>query len=104
MYCPPAVDYSWLRRSSEKRTTKGSAAVIDRRSRSSATTYNVPARSNSFSIGGRTRMESRDPAEVIRPRLARDEALLWSGKPGKGIRLAASDIFAIPFSLLWGGF
>jgi hypothetical protein len=32
------------------------------------------------------------------------EHLLWSGQPKQGIRLQATDVIMIPFSLMWGGF
>ena len=37
-------------------------------------------------------------------RLGRDEELLWSGRPRDGLRLQASDLFLIPFSIFWAGF
>lgn len=36
--------------------------------------------------------------------LDNNETLLWSGQPKKGIVFTATDIFLIPFSLLWCGF
>jgi hypothetical protein len=44
------------------------------------------------------------PSEEIAQTLERREKLLWFGAPRGGIRLRGSDLFAIPFSLLWGGF
>ncbi len=42
--------------------------------------------------------------EKIRAELGPGEQVLWSGQPQQGIVLRASDVFAIPFSLIWAGF
>lgn len=36
--------------------------------------------------------------------LDRDERLVWTGTPKKGIIFRKSDIFIIPFSIIWCGF
>jgi hypothetical protein len=41
---------------------------------------------------------------TIQAELKSGETLLWSGQPRGGIRFRSSDIFLIPFSLMWGGF
>ena len=45
-----------------------------------------------------------DPESQIREQLGDHERLLWSGQPLGGLRFHGTDIFFIPFSLMWGGF
>jgi hypothetical protein len=40
---------------------------------------------------------------VIRPELAPDELLLWTGRPGTGFRFQSGDWFLVPFMLVWLG-
>ena len=46
------------------------------------------------------------PAKNKRPDFLLDanEQLLWSGRPPRGMMLRSSDLFMIPFSLIWGSF
>ena len=48
---------------------------------------------------------SVDPlADELRCELDPQERLIWAGAPRRGLMLERGDLFAIPFSLLWGGF
>lgn len=40
----------------------------------------------------------------LKDNLDNNENLIWTGQPKKGIIFRSSDIFLIPFSLLWCGF
>src|SRR5438105_3389710 len=44
-----------------------------------------------------------DARSTVAQELARGERLLWYGQPAGGIRLRSSDVYLIPFSILWGG-
>lgn len=45
-----------------------------------------------------------EASRVIAQELDAGESLLWSGQPRKGIVFRGSDVFMIPFSIMWGGF
>jgi hypothetical protein len=44
------------------------------------------------------------PEEMVDAELAADERLLWCGRPRLGVVFRSSDVFMIPFSILWAGF
>lgn len=45
-----------------------------------------------------------DVKQIVRRELDRGERLIWAGSPKKGIVFRSTDVFMIPFSLMWGGF
>lgn len=49
-------------------------------------------------------MMNYDEYQFSREYLTSGERILWKGKPGKGNLLSSSDVFLIPFSIVWGVF
>lgn len=45
-----------------------------------------------------------DTQKIIQGELGSDEKLIWCGRPKQGTVFRRSDVYMIPFSLLWGGF
>jgi hypothetical protein len=45
-----------------------------------------------------------NPVATVRTELGDDEHLLWAGRPKQGVTFRGSDVYMIPFSLMWGGF
>ena len=41
--------------------------------------------------------------DLLNQELNSDEKIVWTGSPKQGIKFKYSDIFLIPFSLMWGG-
>lgn len=48
--------------------------------------------------------DTKQAEHKIREYLERDEKLIWTGIPRRGLTLRPGDALMIPFSLLWGGF
>jgi hypothetical protein len=44
------------------------------------------------------------PYEELQPYLRPQERVLWAGRPDPHVLFAPSDVFVVPFSLMWGGF
>lgn len=47
---------------------------------------------------------NHDAQMIIQKELDSGERLLWAGMPKQGTIFRGSDVFMVPFSLLWGGF
>ena len=45
-----------------------------------------------------------DPTSRIAREVMANERLLWQGRAARGLRFQRGDVFAVPFSLMWGGF
>lgn len=48
-------------------------------------------------------MQPSEITAVVDSELTRGEELLWSGQPRQGLIFRPTDIFMVPFSILWGG-
>ena len=45
-----------------------------------------------------------DVEPIVLRELEPGEQLLWSGRPGQGLRLRRAEAWVIPFSIVWAGF
>lgn len=45
-----------------------------------------------------------DERQLLAPYLLSGETLVWTGRPDPAKHFSASDVYLVPFSLLWGGF
>jgi hypothetical protein len=43
-------------------------------------------------------------AAAFEPYLRSGERIVWTGRPGQGVRFTRQDLFVVPFTLLWTGF
>jgi hypothetical protein len=57
-------------------------------------------------VGAVLRDEHGDAAhsDSLEPHLVGGERVLWTGRPDPKRRLTKTDLFAVPFTLMWGGF
>jgi hypothetical protein len=57
-------------------------------------------------VGAAIRDDHGDAAhsDPLEPHLVGGEHVLWTGRPDPTRRLTKTDLFAVPFTLMWGGF
>jgi len=49
-------------------------------------------------------MMDQESFQKLKPELDGSERLIWAGRPKQGLLFRSSDLFLIPFTLLWCGF
>src|SRR5438309_975004 len=49
-------------------------------------------------------MDAFQSSQPFQPYLSPGERIIWSGQPKQGIAFRRSDLIAVPFGLMWGGF
>ena len=75
-----------------------------RENRTSGTVWGVSGNRHSYHHTLKEELMEHQPEMIISSELDPGEKLIWSGMPRQGILFRGSDIFMIPFSLMWGGF
>jgi Domain of unknown function (DUF1707) len=96
----------------QERTVRGlresyaaGACTLDELTQRIAAVYAARTADEVRDAAGRLAAPQVVPTEsALEPHLVRDEHVLWSGRPDPGKRITRSDVFTVPFSLMWGGF
>jgi hypothetical protein len=81
------------------------ACTLDELTQRIAAVYAARTADEVRDAAGRLAAAQVIPTEsVLEPHLVRDEGVLWNGRPDPRKRFTRSDVFTVPFSLMWGGF